>query len=339
MMNFNLNIAITLYKPDKIELNNYLKSFKEIINLINKKYPKRINNLINFAIISDNPKLEDKKEINEILQEYKKLKNYQYFATDKILEKADIVIKNISKIKAKFIKICDPDDLILPEKMIEIALELDNFTSNCIILHSLKKIKYHYKLIFENIDNLNTWESFTPFSFNTNTIYSVELLNNLKRDHWSFRHSVWSDDAIAIAIAKYDLYYVYLPDFDPYINNPHAGVSTTKKEHNNKEFYNATIDLIKLISKEYKNFNNFFSTDKPNIFFLKSVRDDLFLYKSNRFVKFFKYLWFLILIELKLNRKYNWYKKKKYKFFFLKIYFLFSLLTKSRIILDMHIKE
>ncbi|BDV03653.1 MAG: hypothetical protein HPPSJP_3740 [Candidatus Hepatoplasma scabrum] len=330
-MKFTLNISITLFKPDTIELRNYFIAFKKINKIIIEKHPNRINDLINFSIISDNPNLEKNQKIVYLIKEFEKIRNFKYFATKERLHKAGIVIKNIDQINAKFTKFCDPDDLVIPENIIKIALELDSLTENCLILHGFIKTNYRQKLVWENIWNLNSWKSFTPFSFNLNTIYPVKLLEKAKKDNWIFKHSIWSDDALALSLNKYKPYYVFLPNFFPYIHIPNNGTSKTKTKHTEKDFYNASIDLIKLLSKEYKYFDHETCTDKPNFFFVKSVYHDLFLYKKNRIIKFFKYLWFILFLNIKLGKKYKWFCKKRWNLFWFEILLLLSFLIKIRI--------
>lgn len=330
-MNFNLNICLTLYKPDQIELNNYLLAFKKINQIIKDEYKNRRNNLINFSVISDNPKLEDNEEIKNILNKFKRIKNLEYFSTSKNRKKIGQIINKIDKIDAKFIKLCDPDDLLIPEETIKTSLEIDNIKGNTIIIHNNKKTRSIQKIVFENIDNIILWEYFSLISFNCNSIYPVNIFKKIKAENnWKFKHTVWSDDAINISMQKYNPDYTYLPNFSPYINVPHSGISKTKSKHKNKEFYNASIDLIKLLSKEYKNFNKNLITDKPNLFFLKNVLNDLILYKKNKFIKIWKYLYLLLLIDIKLRNKYNW-KNKKAKSYFIRFYFLINLILNIKI--------
>lgn len=330
-MNFNLNIALTVYKIDLIEIDNYLTIFKKINNKINEEYQDRIDNLISYSIISDNPELEKEENFKKILNEFKKIKNLKYYKAEKNLKRINQVIEKINIINAKFIKMCDPDDLILIDETIKIALEIDNLDPRSYIIHAYRQINVIQKIIFENLENVSFKKFFKPVSFNPNTIYPKYFLKKLKKENWSFNHLQWSDDVLAIKANEYDLIYTYIPNMAPYLNNPGAGVSISKQKHSNLDYYYASCEFIKFLQKSTKNLNNKIITDKPNKFFIKNVYNDLFFYDKNRFNKSFKFFYMLFLIK-KINKNYISYSNNKNKkhFFWFKFGLLLSLLFKLK---------
>lgn len=315
-MKFNLSICLTIYNPDKIELENYLKSFNKINSEIRTRYPGRINNLINFYLISDNPDLEQEEEFNNIKKEFLKVKNLKYFKAEKNLKRINQVIDKADQINGKFVRMCDPDDIILAQETINIAIEMDNLSEKSFIIHAYKKAKTIQKIIWENLDNINYSKFFKPLSFNPNTIYPNYFLKKLQEENWNFPFLQWSDDALAIKSKYYDLIYVYLPNFAPYLNNPGAGVSISKEDHNNLEYYNASCSLVSFLGKSTDKLNQIIITDKPNKFFVRNVYNDLFFYKTNRFNKTWKFIKFLLIIRKKIDKNYIPYTPNKNTFWF-----------------------
>ncbi|CRX36962.1 / / hypothetical protein / 440571:441566 Forward [Candidatus Hepatoplasma crinochetorum] len=315
-MKFNLSICLTLYNPDKTELENYLKSFNKINQKIKKEYPKKINNLINFYLISDNPNLDQEKVFSNIKEEFLKIENLTYFKATKNLKRINQVINKADKISGKFVCMCDPDDIILVDETIYIALEMDNLNEKSFIIHAYRKARTIQKIIWENLENIDYSKFFKPTSFNPNTIYPNYFLKKLQEEKWNFPFLQWSDDALAIKSRYYDLIYVYLPNFAPYLNNPGAGVSISKKDHYDIEYYNASFSLVKFLGKSTDRLDKIIINDKPNKFFVRNVYNDLFFFKTNRFNKTWKFIKFLIIIDRKISKKYIPYTFSKNTFWF-----------------------
>lgn len=339
-MKFILNICLFLYKPNEIELNNYLFAFEKINKIINNIYPEEKNNLISFSIASDNPNLEDDQNILNLLNKFKKIDNFEYFKSEKNLKKTNLTIKIADKINAKFLKICDPDDIVIPKNIIKIAKEIKNLTDNSIIIYKFKRIINNNRIIiknfddFEKIEKIKTRDYFEPIPYNGNTIYSIALFKKLKEENWLFEHTVWGDDMTIIAIQKYKPNYVYFPSHMPYINIRNNGISITKNKHTNNEFYEASIDMIKIIKKNYKYLDRDLILFKPCFFLIKTVQNNLVLYKKNKIVKLYKFLYFLFLIKININKnKYNfWYRnKREVKYFWKEIGCIFLLIFNIRI--------
>lgn len=320
MKNILLTIALTIYEPKKIELENYFYSINELFKIYkeNNKKPR-----FQFLIISDNPDLPEETE-NFILKEISSFENTSYVSCKENLVRNLQVYKNLDKLNGKFLKIADPDDYLNPEDTYDLIEEnLSKLTGNELIIHSYNRV-YTSPINHESINLLKHNIFFKEKSYNPNSIYPIKIF---KQINWDFKMMIWSDDLLGFMhyIEKAD--FIHMPDVVFYVNAAHNGVSKTKTKHTNLRYYNDSLLFLEktkeLILKEgyiEENIKMFKKiTGKTSFWFYNQILNDLhFLQKTSRFKKIsmMRKLYKVASFFEKENNEFKWIKLKTYIWLF-----------------------
>lgn len=270
-----LTILLTIYDPKEYELENYFYSFNEI----NERYSK-VENPFQFMIVSDNPNLSLEKE--ELLTTFeKKIDNLKYYPAKENLVRVGAALKWKDEISGKFVKLADPDDFLIPDQTISYVEEhLMKIDEKSLVINSYKTTGE--KITIDNFKTLKYKIFYWPNSFNPNSVYSASILKSIK---WDFKLLIWSDDLLGFLMLMNGAKISKAKNHAFYINQKHAGVSTTKDTHTSMRFYEDTILFFEKAFKASGNsFKSRFSfkriTSKPNFWLFKQCFNDLELNSS-----------------------------------------------------------
>lgn len=260
-------MCLLFFDPKKFELDNHISTFIEIESrIINKDYK------IQYIILSDNPNLD--KQTIEYISSRISGTEILFIPTNKNGARVKTIIDNLSLVKGKFLKSIDPDDLLIPVQTI-------NFIDNFLIKAKDKSLTiYSYnavyqKIYFNEIDSINNKVFFRKRSFNPNSVYPTKILRKL---NWNFKFLIWSDDLLGFLLVKNGAKVIYKPEYHFYLNQRHAGVSTTKNSHNSMKFTNDSLKFLDIANieinskKDEKNFRN--NSGKPNVWFFERYCED-----------------------------------------------------------------
>lgn len=262
-------IALTIYNPKIIELENYFYSFRKI----NEHYS--VDNPFQFLIISDNPELS--KEITFFIKDnISDIENTQFIETKENLVRVGAVLKNLDKIEGRFVKMADPDDFLIPDKTINFLNEcLMSANENSLIINSYRTT--NNLITIDNFQEINQNVFYWWNSFNPNSTYPVSILKKIK---WDFKLLIWSDDLLGFMLLNQGAKILKAKEHSFYLNNKNNGVSITKNHHNSMSFYNDSMlffSKVKEIAKNDKKKIRIFNriSSKPNLWMFKQVWIDL----------------------------------------------------------------
>lgn len=290
-----LTLALTVYEPSKEEIDNFIFSAIEIEKIDS-------NNLIDFMIISDNPKISSYlcKYIEEKIKPISKI---QFMVNDENLVRVGAVKVVQDKIKGDFIKLCDPDDFIIPDQTLKFVEEhLSKLDGDELVIYSYKTTTT--KPTIANFEKANYNTFFWTASYNPNSVYSVE---QFKKVEWDFKLLIWSDDLLGYLIWKESRKTSYAKAHKFYINNRAAGVSVTKSKHNSDRFYKDTELFLQKsidnISSEEERESFLKLTHKPNCWLYNQVAQDLKYHEGKTNLEKIKILSDLKKLGMKITRK------------------------------------
>lgn len=284
-MKKELTIILTIHSPVIRELRNYKHSFETLSKFYKDK---KIDNPIQFLILSDNPNLN--KDIEQYIEEnFLDIENFTYVPCEENLVRLGQIFRNMNLIEGRYIKAVDPDDYLIPEETFEFVenvvkkIESDNH----IIIHPYRRTN-SLGLYWETAMEIEHDTFYKNASFNPNSVYPTKILKEID---WDFKLLIWSDDLIGfmLKLKGAEIYEDRLSKF--YLNSAHAGVSTTTGPHKNMRFYNDSLFFIKkaseLINKDENKYSLFkILTEKPSKWLCKQIYIDLYWNKSiNRYKK------------------------------------------------------
>lgn len=286
MGKIEISFVLTIVNPSEREIDNYMHSFEKI----NDHFKSKAFFPAEFIILSDNPELDESLE-KRIKKLSKNLNNFYYYPCKENKVRLGQVFNKIDKINGKFIKTCDPDDYLDPDKTIHF---IENFLPKTkgdeIIIHSYNRV-FGFDIHYETIDFVEHKIFFMNNSYNPNSIYPTSIMRKID---WKKNILIWSDDLLGFLLIKNGAKLLAARNHYFYINLAHGGVSTTKLFHSNDRFYNDSIEFLKCAISEINGDNkllaHFFAlTDKPSIWFAKQISTDLSLNTSlNFFKRFFR---------------------------------------------------
>lgn len=310
-----ITIIITIYNQQYYEIKNWLNYKDELSN----------NKDIQFLFLIDNPNI-NKNILNLIKKskaEYKLYdKNYGKFYIVK-----DACDKNL--VKGRFIKICDPDDLILPKSLIgfkEIISNL-NKNQNYLILtrHAIINQGYYTNNNFQN--KYKILRTFNKLPVNCNTVFSTEIIKKFEKKYKNL--SKCSDILLSIeALLQKETLLIIIEKKWFYIYNRNKGISSYNKfSYNKKELKNEykklffdTYKYLKILKKLLPKINEMNYITFPTIYDFKTVNNSLV--KGNFLI--FKRIYYITKIykifkKIKISQG-NWYILKLLKYYFLQIF-------------------
>lgn len=219
-----ITLAITVYKPQYYEIKNWLEYCELLKN----------DESIQLIFLIDNPNINQNilNLIEKSSTEYKIYdKNYGKFYVVK-----DACEKNL--IKGKFLKICDPDDLLNLNNLRKFVkkISLLNYNQEYLILTGHGNIKgWYYSKWNINVSKIKT-ELLKSVPVNYNTILSTKALKNFPFKYKNLSKSSDSIFSITNLIDK-DVIFITMEKNWFYVYNKRKGISnsTNKFNHNRKK--------------------------------------------------------------------------------------------------------
>ncbi|BDV03652.1 MAG: hypothetical protein HPPSJP_3730 [Candidatus Hepatoplasma scabrum] len=274
-----LTLIITIYNPQYYEIKNWL-NFKNKL----KEY-----NDIQFLFLIDNP------EINENILNLIKKEKAEYKMYEKNHGKFYIVKdacdKNIAR--GLFIKICDPDDLIITEHLLNFANWLKKLKSyrDYLILtsHGIIKTGYHAE---ENINMKKIQlKTFGGAPINCNTVFSRAIIKRFKNKYDKLSKSSDSLISVNTLLDPKTIYIVADQSKWFYIYNWRKGISSYNLFDYNKKKLKLKYKNLFLDNYRYLNILKNMQKEINNIKYVNFPTKYDFITVNNSLIKG-KFSWF-----------------------------------------------
>lgn len=267
-----ISVVLTFYKQTFAEFIRWLNYFEEL-----EKFKR---DYLQILILSDNPNLM------KPFYEEAELRGVKLIPSKNNLKKAKLIHENIinGNITGDYIKICDPDDYLIPSELINFFDVINKHTEPYINIHATSRYDYNLKTIDGNFyPHLRTF-SRLPRPINFNSIYIASDIrdSNLDRtvglgdDFYLFNTSLWKNRKI-----------LYHWNFSPYLWSVANGESNQafSKDKANYKIFN-TLDKFYEILEMVKALNDLDLPDKNkypiDYWIVKCIQNNLIAYKKIR---------------------------------------------------------